>query len=67
MPQIVFASQDDGTLYPKSAVDVDERGLADGYDRYELPDVVTLTAAQCCGRYGSMLEILLATSQARRA
>jgi len=61
----VYASEDDGALYlPEWVPDLDpETGQASGYTQYEIPETVTLTAAQCCGRYGEITEILAASGQ----
>lgn len=64
----VYASDDDGTLYGAEEVDVNpSTGLADGYTRYEIQDEFVLTASQCIGHYGSLVEILSAAGKLTKA
>lgn len=37
-----------------------------GYTKYDIPDIVTLTAQQCCGSYGAIVEILFRANQIKR-
>lgn len=61
---LVYKSEDDGALYLPEWIDADpETGEARGYVRYEIPETVTLTAAQCCGHYGEITELLVASNQ----
>jgi hypothetical protein len=65
---IVYWYGGNGQLYPPSVVDHDPvTGAPDsgGYIRYEIPDTVTLTAAQCLGSE-NVLEVLLRAGQAKR-
>lgn len=62
---ILYKSDDDGTLYPASAVDeIRDDGSARGFRRVVVPDEVTLTAEQCCYGYGNIVELLLRAGQA---
>lgn len=57
---IVYCSEDDGTLYPESAVDFDPTTkVAFNYVRYEISETITLTAKQICGGYGDIANILV--------
>lgn len=65
--QIVYASEDNDTLYLESEVDYDSvTKIALGYTRYEILDTIKLTAEQCCGSYGSIVEILLKANQMKQ-
>lgn len=61
--EYVYSSEDDRALYLEDWIDVDpETKQAEGYRRYKVTNQpITLTPEQCCGHYGSMVEILLAT------
>lgn len=54
----LYQSQDDGQLYQE--VDEPER-----FNVIEVPEIVTLTAAELCGGYGNIVEILLRANKAR--
>jgi hypothetical protein len=56
----LYASQEDGQLYPESAVESPRN-----YTLIEVLDVVTLTPEQLCVGYGQILQILLQSGQAR--
>lgn len=61
---LVYKSEDDGAFYLPEWVDADpETGKAEGYLRYKIPETVTLTAEQCCGHYGAIVELLAASNQ----
>lgn len=65
--QIVYASEDDGTLYLESEIDYDSATkIALGCTRYEILDTIKLTVEQCCGSYGSIVEILLKANQMKQ-
>lgn len=64
---IVYASEDDGALYHESIIDVDPvTKQAEGYRRYEIPDTITLSAEQCLGSYGAIVEILARANQIQK-
>lgn len=60
---IVYASTDDGTLYPATAVDtpVDP----ERYTAYYVASEVTLTADELCGADGRIVELLMRAGKIR--
>jgi hypothetical protein len=60
---IVYMSLDDGTLYPESAIDP---GSVEHFEKYEIPEVVTLTADQLTYGHGSVIEVLLLAGKAEK-
>lgn len=58
----VYWYEGNGTLYSEDEVDPSN----DGYVLYEVPAKVTLSVEDCLGHDGDILEILLASGQARR-
>jgi len=66
---ILYRSDDNGEFYRETEVDdIDPvTKQASGFSRWELNDTVTLKAQQFLGRYGDLLEILMAAGVIRRA
>lgn len=57
---ILFMSDDNGELYTGEMVDDPEHFTA-----YEVSESFTLTAEECCGGHGSIIEILLLAGKAQ--
>lgn len=66
---ILYWSQDNGQFYEPTAVDgalnqYGETQPVEGFYRYAVTDVITLTPRHCCAIDGDILEALLASGQA---
>lgn len=58
---ILYASHDDGTLYPEDAIDDPTH-----FDKYEVPEQVTLSAEELTYGHGQIVEILVRAGKAVR-
>ncbi len=56
--KILYQSSDSGALY-------DEVDDPNQFVQIEVPNEIILTPEQICGRYGNIVEILLAAKQAK--
>jgi len=60
---ILYQSPESGVLYAAQDVDPEDQRH---WMALEVPETVTVTAADLCGNYGSISEMLLRTEKARK-
>jgi hypothetical protein len=65
---VVVFVYDGESIYDESAVDTDAAGKpsSPGYERYEIPKVITLTSEDIINYNSSVIELLRYTNQAKR-